>query len=265
VEQDGIWRFLPADRAAVFEQFEREYHTVRRAEGWGSDDADYYRALPWRDLSGRFAALWQIRAVSFRTLIDRLPAQRPLRVLDLGAGNCWLAYRLAQQGHHVAAIDIQTDARDGLGAWRHYDASFTPIQAEFDHLPLTAAQVDVVVFNGALHYSTDYATTLGEALRVLTPTGLVAVLDSPMYPATTSGAAMVDERQTRFQRTYGFASDALPSEHYLTPERLAALGALKWQVLRPWRGWRWAIRPWWARLRRRRAPADFPVLLGSRA
>ena len=32
-------------------QFAREYTTVRRAEGWGSRDSAYYRALPDRDLS----------------------------------------------------------------------------------------------------------------------------------------------------------------------------------------------------------------------
>jgi SAM-dependent methyltransferase len=265
----GIWRCLPSSRVARFAQFEREYHTVRRAEGWGSDDAAYYRSLPWRDTSGRFAELWGIRAASFRAFVRRaLPPGGPLRILDLGAGNAWLSYRLARLGHHVAALDVQVDERDGLGAWRHYDASFTPIQAEFDSLPLADAQADVAVFNGSLHYSTDCATTLRETLRVLTPDGLVAILDSPMYPAPASGAAMVTERQARFQRTYGFASDALPSEHYLTPGRLAELGqavGLRWRVVRPFRGWRWAVRPWWARLRGRRAPADFPVVVGWRA
>src|SRR6185503_924909 len=117
-----------------------------------------------------------------------------------------------------------------LSAWRHYDAPFTPIQAEYDHLPLADAQADVAVFNGSLHYSTDYTTTIGEALRVLAPDGIIAVLDSPMYPASASGAAMVDERQTHFQRTYGFASDALPSEHFLTRARLSEVG-LDWHVI----------------------------------
>jgi SAM-dependent methyltransferase len=263
----GIWRFLSEPRARAFARFEHEYHVVRRAEGWGSDDGAYYRALPWRDTSGRFTDLWRIRAISFRTLLRHIlehrEGVRPLRILDLGAGNCWLAYRLAQRGHHVGAVDIQTDSRDGLGAWYHYDAPFTVLQAEFDHLPLADGQADLAIFNGSLHYSTDFAATLREALRVLARDGSIAVLDSPMYPATASGAAMVDERQARFQRTYGFASDALPSEHYLTPARLSEL-ALRWHVIRPFRGWRWAVRPWWARLRGRRAPADFPVILGSR-
>lgn len=266
--EQGIWRFLPSSRAAQFARFEHEYHVVRRAEGWGSDDAAYYRGLPWQDTSGRFAELWRIRATSFRTFLEHaLPSDGPRRILDLGAGNGWLSYQLARRGHHVAAVDVQVDDHDGLGAWRHYDASFTPLQAEFDSLPLADGQADIAVFNGSLHYSTDCASTLRETLRVLTRDGVVAILDSPMYPAPASGVQMVHERQARFQRTYGFASDALPSEHYLTPARLAELGqavGLRWQIVRPFRGWRWAVRPWWARLRGRRAPADFPVVLGRR-
>jgi predicted RNA methylase len=45
---------------------------------------------------------------------------RPLRIADLGAGNCWLSYRLALRGHLPIAIDIQGDPLDGLGAGLHY-------------------------------------------------------------------------------------------------------------------------------------------------
>ena len=50
-------------------QFTREYTTVRRAEGWGSHDGAYYRALPFQDLTGRFPGIWRIRAKSYATFI----------------------------------------------------------------------------------------------------------------------------------------------------------------------------------------------------
>src|ERR1700730_4753391 len=53
-------------------QFAREYTTVRRAEGWGSRDRAYYRALPYRDLSGRYAGIWRIRARSYATFVERV-------------------------------------------------------------------------------------------------------------------------------------------------------------------------------------------------
>ena len=41
--REGVWCFLPPDRAAMFEEFVRQYETIRRAEGRGSEDPAYYR------------------------------------------------------------------------------------------------------------------------------------------------------------------------------------------------------------------------------
>jgi SAM-dependent methyltransferase len=261
-------------RSAVRERFAREYGTVRRAEGWGSHDAAYYRALPFRDLTGRNEHIWRIRARSFALFVEAvlqpLEAARPnaaLSVVDLGAGNGWLAYRLAQRGHHVAAIDLLLDPLDGLGAVRHYDARFQPIQAEFDHLPLADATADLALFNASLHYSPDYATTLHEALRVLRADGRLAILDSPLYHRVSSGVRMVRERQAQFVRDYGFASDALGSEGFLSARRLQQLGTelgVEWRVLEARRSWRAAFGQRLQRLRLGREPARFPVIVGRR-
>src|SRR5512139_1947772 len=269
----GIWRCLTPDRQAYYEQFLREYQIVRQAEQRGSPDSAYYRALPFADLSGRFTADWQIRARSFRAFEREvlLPVerkrQRSLRVIDLGAGNGWLSYRLAQRGHVVAAVDLLTNPLDGLGAHLHYDASFTPVQAEFDRLPFVEQQSDLIIFNASLHYSTGYATTLGEALRVLRPDGLLVILDSPVYRSADSGAQMVREREAAFTQAYGFPSNALPSENYLTPQRLNDLAAqfhVAWKLIQPFYGWRWLLRPLKARALRLREPARFAVIVGQR-
>jgi SAM-dependent methyltransferase len=256
-------------------QFVREYRTVRRAEGWGSRDARYYRALPYRDLSGRFEAIWRIRARSFDTFLRRvlqpMEAGQRLRVLDLGAGSGWLAYRLQRRGHWVMAIDVLDDPLDGLGAMRCYadGAALRPVLAEFDHLPLAAETlVDLVVFNASLHYSTDYCRTLQETLRVLEPRGTLVILDSPMYSDPTSGARMVQEREARFLATYGFASNALAHEHFLTPRRLARVGAelgILWRSYAPRLNLRTSLGRHVNGLRARREPARFPVIVGSRA
>ena len=269
--EDGIWRFLTPERAAYFRQFLDEYATIRRAEGRGSDDPAYYRALPFDDRTARHRRDWRIRAKSYRVFVDRVlrPLEarlgRPLKILDLGAGNGWLSARLAQRGHRVAAIDLQTNAFDGLGAHVHYDIDFLPLQAEFDRLPFAKDQFDLALFNASFHYTTDYAVTLREGLRVVKPEGEVVLLDSPVYRDGSSGAAMVREREATFERAYGFASNAIPCENYLTDDRLEALAAsldLRWQIHAPFYGWRWAARPWIAKLRRRREPARFLIVAG---
>src|SRR5216683_1147000 len=270
-------------------QFTREYTTVRRAEGWGSGDRAYYQALPFTDLTGRFERIWRIRAKSYITFVTHVLepleatctdyqsvsstlAKEPrsggrLRILDLGAGNGWLSNRLTERGHTVTAIDLSDDPFDGLGAARHYNTPFKTLLAEFDHLPLADKSVDLAIFNAPLHYSTNYVRTLQEALRVLQPHGTLVMLDSPMYTDPSSGTRMVQERQNRFMATYGFASDALPSEHFLTPARLQELGQelnLSWQSHLPGLDWRSKLGRTLGGLRARREPARFPVIVGTR-
>ncbi len=269
---DGIWRMLLPEREPVFAQFRREYETVRRAEGRGGSP-DYYRALPFHDLSGRMPGDWQIRRASFNALIEKVirplesQAAQPLRILDLGAGNGWLSNRLAQRGHAAAAVDLADNDFDGLGCYHYYESSFVPVLAEFDHLPFVAGTVDLVIFNASLHYSVNYAVTLGEASRVLCPSGTLAVIDSPVYADPASGAQMVQERKIEFLNKYNFPSDALPSENYLTYQRVRELAAglgMGVQLITPSYGLQWHLRPLKARLLRTREPAKFHLILFSK-
>jgi len=195
------------------------------------------------------------------------PRHRSLRVLDLGAGVGWLSNRLAELGHVPCAIDLNLDPRDGLGAARHYGGDWLCVQAEFDRLPFADSQADLVIYNASLHYSTAYRVTLAEALRVLRPGGRIVVLDSPIYQRDASGRQMIAERQAAFAREHGTRSDALPNVGYVTWAMLRELGrelGLRWRIIRPWYGWRWAMRPWRARLTRARAPSTFALLVAER-
>lgn len=272
-EVDGILRALAPNRELDFQQFVEQYETVRAKEGRGSSAADYYLALPFRDLTGKNAWQWQIRGRTFRHLekhllpvIERV-YPRGCDVLDLGAGNGWLSYRLALRGHRPVAVDLLDNDADGLGAARHYfqrlPKPFPCFQAEMDRLPFAAEQFDVVVFNASFHYSIDYARTLREALRCLRRPGHVIIADSPFYSRDESGRAMLEEKRAAFQRRYGFRSDSIPSREYLTPEILEDLArtfSLQWTTLKPWYGIGWALRPVKARLLRRREPAKFWLL-----
>lgn len=276
-----IWRFLPDERLARYERFLREYHIIREDQGWGRPDAGYFLALPRVVPDDPQRDIWRRRGESCRLLFAKViepmvaRRERPLHILDLGAGNCWLAYQLAQRGHQVAAIDLSVDPLDGLGAHQWYRptleragcALFTPIQAEFDRLPLPGQSVDVALFNASLHYSTDCAVTLREALRVLSPEGTVVIMDSPVYRHAGSGEQMVRERETAFERRYGFRSDSVPAEHFLTADRLAGLAhdlALHWRTYAPISSVS-RLKGHWRRWRRLRELATMPVITGHRA
>ena len=270
--RDGIWRFLAPEVEAYYQRFIREYETIRQAEGRGIPQAAYYRALPDRDLSGHFSVDWRVRAASYSAFVAQV--LRPhangdrLKILDLGAGNGWLSNRLAGFGHFLAAVDLTTSELDGLGAYVHYTNRFLPVQADFNHLPFTDGDIDLVIFNASFHYSTGYEATLGEALRVLQPGGQVVILDSPVYRTAASGEAMVREREALFQRRYGFPSNAIPSENFLTYQRLDVLAetlGLRWEAFAPHYELSWRIRRWLARLRSGRELARFMVIAGRRS
>ena len=269
-QRDGIFHLIAPERAPRFEQFVSEYDEVRHAEGRGAYSSEYYRALPFVDTTGRFARDWRIRAAGYRELVRSVvaPLEREcsvLRILDLGSGCGWMSGRLAQRGHRVFAADLRTDARDGLGAHVHYGGDFTSVRAEFDRLPFTGGSFDLVVFNASFHYSENYERTLKEVLRVLAVRGRIAVVDTPMYRRSFSGAWMVAARERDFVRRFGFASNSIKSEHFLTPARLRKLSAatgLTWTLHQPRHGLRWAMRPIKARLRRCCEPARFPVIEG---
>ncbi|MEY2401481.1 MAG: hypothetical protein QOJ08_1592 [Ilumatobacteraceae bacterium] len=266
---DGIHRFLPPERLAHYEPFLRDYTAVRLAEGRGTGDAGYFRRLPEPTPGGPIEWQWNLRRRTWATVRDRVLPHfgKNLIVLDVGAGVGWLSNRLGELGHTPHAIDLTVDDEDGLGAARHYGPMWPRYQAEMDALPFADSQADVVVFNASLHYSTDYARTIDEALRVLRPGGRIVIMDSPIYRHDVSGRRMVAERHADFERRFGTRSDSVESIEYLTDSMLDNLArrlGLRWERHRTWYGWAWAMRPWRARLHRRREPSRFAVLVGTR-
>lgn len=268
--RNGVWNLLAPARSEYFAPFLRDYAQIRHAEGRGSCYPEYYRRLPDFDPSAPLSWQWSMRRRTFETfcssLLPRIGDQ--LRIVDLGAGVGWMSHRLATLGHSPCAVDILDDELDGLGAARHYNPDWPRLRAEFDRLPLPDGDVDVALFNASLHYSVDYHLTLSEALRVLRPGGSIIVLDSPIYRCSEHGQQMAAERHADFELRFGTRSDSLPSLEFLTWAALDELADrlhLDWEVYKCWYGWRWALRPWVARLSGRRQPSRFVILHGQKA
>jgi SAM-dependent methyltransferase len=253
------------------QQFLNDYSRIRRAEGRSSADPEYFRALPYRDVTGKNSGQWSIRARTWRHFeravlakIERKVA-RPLDILDLGAGNGWMSHRLTLRDHKPVALDIFPDHGDGLRSTRHYPRWFPCVEAEFDQLPFRDAAFDLAIYNSSIHYSTDYRRTLAEARRCLRPWGRVIIMDSPVYKLPEHGEQMRTERHELFERQFGFRSDSVPSIEYFDEAALDSLGRnlnIEWRRSRPWYGLGWALRPWKARLASRRPPSRFLILIG---
>jgi SAM-dependent methyltransferase len=253
--------------------FARAYADHREAEGRRLSKDDLL-ALPWLR-HGPQANQWAIRARTFEAFMERvlhpLAARiaRPLTVLDLGAGNGWLSYRVGCEGHLAIAIDIRADKIDGLGAAdclvAHSPGRLERIVASFDALPLADETADLSVFNASLHYATDLASVLAEARRVTRRGGVFAILDSPFYPRTADGEAMVAEKQGRAYEWFGTHAEILTSLNmveFLTRARLEAASSalgLEWRRHRVLYPFAYELRPLIAALLGRRRPSRFDL------
>lgn len=267
---NGIVYALPPDRAAHYARFVEDYERIRAAEGRFSQEDEFYLCLPYKDVSGKNSKQWRIRAHSYDHLMKRVLKQNPRleggRILDLGAGNCWMSYRLALARYRPLAVDLLINDHDGLGAAEHFrshlPAMFPRFQAELARLPFQDEQFDAVVFNASFHYAEDYVATLREALRCVKGGGMVIIIDTPLYSRDESGRKMVLERRTSFLQRYGTASDTIKSLEYLTRDRLRGLEeqlGIQWTIHFPHYGFRWAMRPLAARLLNRREPSRFRI------
>lgn len=262
---------MSAPLADSLERFRIDYAAHRAAEGRGLAEAELF-ALPWLK-SGPMARQWAVRARTFEVFLAHVVAPiaraagRPLRVLDLGAGNGWLSYRLALRGHDCTAVDIRDDRVDGLGAAEplRARAPFACSVASFDALPMADHFADLTIFNAALHYATSLDETLAEAARVTRPGGMLVILDSPFYAEDSQGAAMVAEKHAHATERFGTRAQsllALPHIEYLTAARLHGASAplgIAWRRRRIVYPLWYELRPLVARLRGTRAPSRFDI------
>jgi ubiquinone/menaquinone biosynthesis C-methylase UbiE len=261
---------IPPERMAHYARFMEDYARIRAAEGRGSEREEFYLGLPYVDSTGKNSEQWHIRSLTYdhllKQVLNAIPPEEDKKILDLGAGNGWMSYRLALAGYRPIAVDLLINNEDGLGAAAHYRGHlrefFPRFQAEIARLPFRNAQFDVVIFNASFHYSEDYEVTLREAFRCAKEGGMVIISDTPWYSCELSGSQMVAERRAEFLRRYGTASNSIKSIQYLTDARLQALEkqlSIKWTLDSPHYGFKWAMRPLMAKLRNRREPSRFRI------
>jgi len=250
----------------ALEKFASEYARHRAREGRGYS-GDTLLALPYLR-SGAHASQWAIRARTFEAFMARVlrPTAkrlgRSLDILDLGAGNGWLSYRVALEGHRAIAVDLRSDAVDGLGAAEAFlrrAPSMECIVGPFDAVPFPAASVDIALFNASIHYATDPSRVVSEARRLIRIGGQIAILDSPFYTREADGLAMVAEKRQRFGPAAGTLM-ALPFIEFLTLDRLrAAAPELEWTRHRVRYPIGYELRPLFAAFAGKRRPSRFDL------
>jgi SAM-dependent methyltransferase len=202
-----IPRLLPACQARAFAQSSHLYRKARLRDGWRPVTPEQALALPFGSPPGYSLLYWQVRRQSYRRLrrflADEGPKPDAGPVADLGSGTGWLAYRLAQEGYRVLAVDASLDDVFGLGAAQPYVLAMSSLgrlflaQGDLEHPPLQDGCWSLVVFGASLHYASDLESTLCRAVCALQPRGTLVVLDTPIAPYPVPGTGRGDRHLGR--------------------------------------------------------------------
>lgn len=209
--------FLTEDEAASIQPFLAAYERVRSKEEWGGDDLD----LPFHPK--RHLGIWAIRQRTFRAF-QSIAANVPREIaVDVGAGNCWMTRYLDRWGFDAIAVDINSSKIDGLRAGQKFIDEgdvFLRICARMERLPFASGRIRLLAINACLHYATDLCAVLAEFERVLSPGGIVAIIDTPFYEDPADGERMMAERVVEFRKKHGIAEAMARKSSYMTYNNL---------------------------------------------
>lgn len=224
--------------------------------GYG-DEAEPHPSPAPGGLAAAERVRWRMRARTARYLMSRLlrvrGEERAGRVLDLGAGDCWMSYCLALEGFSPYALDLTTSDRDGLGAARSYLRSlpelFPRYRAELVRLPFEGGQFDAAIFHEYLPLREGSEPLLSEALRCVRRGGLVILADLTSAPGEEGDRRGEHGRRAAERSPDRGASPDADSDRgadkALAPapsgRRLRLLArrfTIRWQIHRPWYGMR---------------------------
>lgn len=220
------------------------YVRVRRAEGRLYPD-EVVRNLPEIPAEHPLRPEWKARASSAGRLLRYLSRfSEPLRILDLGCGNGWLAQRLAR-GIGARATGVDLNQIELAQACRVFGQrpGLRWVAADIRAPPFPPGSFEVVVIAASIQYFPSIPRLMDALCPLLVRGGEVHLLDSPLY--ADDAVAPARDRSCRYYSDLGFPEMA---EHYHHHPRSA------FDAYRP----RWLYTPVTTAEEWRRAPEDSP-------
>ncbi|MCB1052689.1 MAG: class I SAM-dependent methyltransferase [Acidobacteria bacterium] len=185
------------------------YHAVREAEG-RVQSPESLRSLPSVQTDHPHFQEWRIRAESARLLVADLKSRCAKRVLELGCGNGWLSFYLAQ---HLEASVCGLDqsipelemAVQVFGEQPNLQFAYGDVlDPQFPN-----QSYDQIVLASCIQYFSDKAQLLGALLALLAPGGQIHLIDSPVY--TLDERPKAKARSKAYYAELGFPEMA---DHY---------------------------------------------------
>jgi ubiquinone/menaquinone biosynthesis C-methylase UbiE len=183
--------------------FESLYTQLRQKEGRIYTDKEVAK-LPQISETHTHYKEWQLRKESSKKLIDYLKKRKsPINILEAGCGNGWLSAKLsAIKGSSVTGIDINTVELDQAKRVFDHIPGLQFKYGSINELKEGETEFDVIVFAAAIQYFHPLKKIIGAAMKYLSHTGEIHIIDSPFYTLSELGAAR--ERSFLYYESAGF-------------------------------------------------------------
>jgi SAM-dependent methyltransferase len=139
------------------------------------------------------------------------------RLLDIGCGAGKFTRLMAQRGAEVSGIDANPEViGQAQRAAAEAGLAIAFYQGRGEALPFADASFDIVVFSNSLHHMGDMDGALGEAARVLTPSGWLYVMEPVAWGDYHEATKLVND-ETAVRASAYAAVQRLPTRGF-TPQ-----------------------------------------------
>ena len=208
------------------ESFITLYTKLRHAEGRKLGD-DVVKGLPFIDEESPFYTEWQYRMISSVKVYQYLlQKKKPLKILDGGCGNGWLANMLSEiNGSSVLAVDVnEQEVEQAKRVFKNNPYLKFKI-FDIEKSDLDERDFDVIVLSATIQYFVSFSSTINKLLNYLKEDGEIQIFDSPIYHARR--AALAKKKSREYYIKKGFPSMTAHFHHHTLEE----LNQFNYQVM----------------------------------
>jgi ubiquinone/menaquinone biosynthesis C-methylase UbiE len=176
--REGVYFQRDLDRN---EAFEKKYLAIREKEQRIYTD-EQVSNLPEISLTHPHYSEWRIRQTSMHRLVRYINQRGFKTILDIGCGNGWLSSHLAKTRAEVFALDVnEVELTQGSRVYKGTN-NLTFIYADVLSNPFKKEKMfDLVVVASSVQYFSDVKALIHCIQPILTDTGEIHILDSPIY------------------------------------------------------------------------------------
>ncbi|MCB0646435.1 MAG: class I SAM-dependent methyltransferase [Saprospiraceae bacterium] len=138
---------------------------------------------------------WKIREKSMQRLLNYLPANKNLEILDLGCGNGWLANVLAKNtNYNVLGIEINDEEfAQAKSLFTSNNCKF--LQSDIFNENFELHQFDCIILNASIQYFPDPVQLIDRLLNLMSEGGSIHIIDTPIYKSKDVSAAKKRSRE----------------------------------------------------------------------